>query len=180
MRSRAVNASEKDRNRWTGLPYLSGHPRDCEEQCDDGLDWERYHARYQRQLDLHRKDADENCSCNNRGAWLKVARYCRPPGGTVLLICTTRSICASMLAGRARVIAEMHNWERIWKAWLRSTMSPIVEINRDAGGSWQSASVRNSHQDLRPLDVNVKIMQQCPLQYWLQRIKELLQLIKCL
>lgn len=28
---------------------------------------------------------------------------------------------------------------------MRSTMSSIVEINRDAGGSWQSASVRNSH-----------------------------------
>lgn len=76
-----------------------------------------------------------------------------------------------MLAGRARVIAEMHNWERIWKAWLpeRSTMSPIVEINRDADGSWQSASVRNSCTKMTfPLDVNLKIMQQCPLQYWLQ------------
>lgn len=45
-----------------------------------------------------------------------------------------------MLTGRARIIAKMHNWERIWKAWLpeRPAMTPIVEINGDAGGSWQS------------------------------------------
>lgn len=68
------------------------------------FDCERYQRR---QLDLHRKERILLVMMAN--ARLKIARYRRPvPAEDSFDLRTTRSICASMLAGRAGVIAEMH------------------------------------------------------------------------
>lgn len=88
-----------------------------------------------RQLDLHRKDAGRciHGSYNNRPALdLKVARYCGRTwkGEVVPLIYTTRSICASMLAGRARIIAEMHNWRARLERRTQGVQAKRVPLSR--------------------------------------------------